>query len=243
MITDQHRRSWVYNLSNLPARPWPFAHALLDQTIPGDLYAEMQANMPPHEEFVLLSSTGRIGKGAYPQRFIYNGGGAAGETVTRHFFWEKGIKEFLLSREFALALGRPYGLQQWLENYPDRWAMDTLLIEDLPGYRIGPHADAPHKVLSALFYLCAIPPETPNLELLERWGTSLYAPHADADADPKSGRHYEFEQFDRIATVPYAWNSGLSFVKSDTSWHGVETIPAIPGERRIVLLADIKLRR
>lgn len=255
MITDQQKHTWLYNLANLPPRHWPFAHCILEQTIPTDLYAEMQANMPPHEEFVPLHSTGRIGKGAYPQRFIYPDQIPENKTLSavssplfdqrfeRMVFWHD-IRKFLLSREFALALAQPYGkCATRLPPNPNAWMMDTLLIEDLPGYRIGPHADAPHKVLSALFYLS--PGGVFDGEHHE-WGTSLYRPAANLMAiglDANSGRHYEFEQFEHIATVPYRWNHGLSFLKSDTSWHGVEQIPAIEGERRIVLLADIKLRR
>jgi hypothetical protein len=261
MITDAQKHAWLYNLNNLPVRRWPFDHCLLDHTIPPDLYAQMQQHMPPHEEFVPLHSTGRIGKGAYPERFIYDpnamhllewsstGQDSSKDPNPRMFLWDD-LRVFLLSREFALSLAAPYGkLAAQLRQNPDAWIMDTLLIEDLPGYRIGPHADAPHKVLSALFYLGRPPvlriagagmlpgPKFPE------WGTSLYQPNDSADVDPQSGRHYEFADFTRIATVPYAYNAGLSFLKSNKSWHGVETIPAIEGERRIVLLADIKVRR
>jgi len=239
MITDQQKREWLYNLSNLPTRHWPFDHAILQNTIPADLYADMLDNMPPHEEFVPLHSTGRIGKGAYPCRYIFpcEWMDIRSDAHRQQLEFWGAIFKFIHTSDFALALARPFGkLAKQLEANPQAWAMDTLLIEDLPGYRIGPHADANHKVLSALFYI--------NKSMdWPAWGTSIYAPKEPADVDPQSGRHYEFEQFDRIATVNYARNSGLMFVKSDTSWHGVEQIPAIEGERRVVLLADIKLRR
>ncbi len=238
-MTDWQKREWLYRLSNLRINRYPFEHAILEDTIPADLYGEMLDNLPPHDEFVPLHSTGRVGKGAYPNRFVHSSVG----------FWED-VRDFLLVPEFGLALGSPFGLRDRLNGNRDRWAMDTLLIEDLPGYRIGPHADAKHKLLSALFYLgqyksiASSYGEITVFPASERpeWGTSLYQPKEPADVDPNSGRHYELDQFERITTVPYDANSGLIFLKSDKSWHGVETIPPIERERRIVLLADIKLR-
>ena len=224
MITEQQKAEWLYRLSSLHVRKWPYPHAILNRTVPAALYRQMLDNIPPHEEFVPLNSTGRVGKGAYPQRFIYDQANA---------FWAR-VRDFLLTPEFGLALATPFGAASHLEQNR-AWGMDTLFIEDLPGYRIGPHADARHKFISALFYLGT---EKEN----DRWGTSIYLPKDHADVDPYSGRHYEFEQFQRVTTIPYLPNHGLMFLKNDRSWHGVEQIPAIEGERRIVLLADIKLR-
>lgn len=100
---------------------------------------------------------------------------------------------------------------------------ETLLVRDMPGYAIGPHTDSPKKVITALFYLRG------------QEGTSIYTPK-EAGFTCKGGPHYEFEQFEKVATMPFKPNSMFAFVKSDKSFHGVETTQ----HQRDVLLFDIR---
>lgn len=100
---------------------------------------------------------------------------------------------------------------------------ETLLVRDMPGYKIGPHTDSPKKVITALFYLRG------------QEGTSIYTPK-EKGFTCKGGPHYEFEQFDKVATMPFKPNSMFAFLKSDKSFHGVETTQ----HQRDVLLFDIR---
>ena len=100
---------------------------------------------------------------------------------------------------------------------------ETLLVRDLPGYKIGPHTDSAKKVITALFYLRG------------QEGTSIYTPK-EKGFTCKGGPHYEFEQFDKVATMPFKPNSMFAFLKSDKSFHGVETTQ----HQRDVLLFDIR---
>jgi FkbM family methyltransferase len=100
---------------------------------------------------------------------------------------------------------------------------ETLLIRDKPGYSIGPHTDHPDKVISALFYL----------EGCE--GTSLYAPRK-VGFTCAGGPHYSFSKFKRVLTIPFQPNSLFVFLKSDHSFHGVETTK----HQRTVLLYDVR---
>lgn len=100
---------------------------------------------------------------------------------------------------------------------------ETLLVRDMPGYEIGPHTDSPKKVITALFYLRG------------EEGTSLYTPK-DKGFTCKGGPHYEFKDFDKVATMPFKPNSMFAFLKSDKSFHGVEKTQY----QREVLLCDIR---
>jgi len=110
-----------------------------------------------------------------------------------------------------------------------RFRSDLRLIRDSQEYKIGPHTDAPWKVISLLFYL-------PETEQHSDYGTSIYVPR-DPTFVCEGGPHYPFEPFERVWTAPFLPNTCLGFWKTNKSFHGVEPIPI--QFRRDVLLFNI----
>jgi FkbM family methyltransferase len=102
---------------------------------------------------------------------------------------------------------------------------DLLLINDKPGYRIGVHRDRPDKVVTALIYL---PKDSENAFA----GTTVYKPKQEGFTC-QIGKHYGFEEFDKVTTVDYVPNSAFVFLNTDSSFHGVEPCSA---ERHVLLL-------
>lgn len=100
------------------------------------------------------------------------------------------------------------------------------LVRDLTNYALGPHTDAPYKLLSLLFYL-------PADDTRAHLGTSLYAPLDPAFRCP-GGPHHPFENFRRTATMAYAPNTLFIFFKTDASFHGVEPVRETGVEREII---------
>jgi FkbM family methyltransferase len=146
----------------------------------------------------------------YPERYVSH---PAGE------LWSD-LRNFMLSGALRQALSDKFGVVGTKE--------ETLLIRDLPGYKIGPHTDSARKVLSALFYL-------PRDASHHDQGTSLYKPKAEGFTCP-GGTHHPFEPFERVKTMPFLPNSLFAFPKSDVSFHGVEPSTCV----RDVLLYDIQ---
>jgi FkbM family methyltransferase len=103
---------------------------------------------------------------------------------------------------------------------------ETLLIRDLPGYKIGPHTDSPVKVISALFYLNG------------QEGTSLYTPK-NKEFRCKGGPHYSFDEFEKVGTMQFTPNSMFAFLKTDNSFHGVEPT----SHQRDVMLFDVRRKK
>jgi len=103
---------------------------------------------------------------------------------------------------------------------------ETLLIRDMPGYKIGPHTDSPVKVISALFYL------------IGQEETSLYTPK-EKDFRCKGGPHYPFEKFNKVGTMKFKPNSMFAFLKTDNSFHGVEPTK----HQRDVMLFDVRRKK
>src|SRR5687768_15812678 len=60
----------IYQVANAPLRSYPYAHFYVESVFPDDFYAELRRNWPSASCFVTLESTGRVDKGAYPERFI-----------------------------------------------------------------------------------------------------------------------------------------------------------------------------
>jgi hypothetical protein len=105
-------------------------------------------------------------------------------------------------------------------------------VRDLSKYSIGPHTDAPHRLLSMLFYC-------PDDEQRKHLGTSIYVPR-DADFKCKGGPHYPHHLFKKVRTMEYKPNSVFAFIKNDHSFHGVEAITDAEVQRD-VLLYDIRV--
>lgn len=105
---------------------------------------------------------------------------------------------------------------------------DLLLIKDYEGYQIPPHTDSLSKVISALFYL-------PENDSMSEEGTSLYVPKKEGFVCD-TGRHYNFDDFEKVWTAPFKPNSCLIFARTDNSFHGVEPSKHV----RNVLLYNIK---
>lgn len=139
--------------------------------------------------------------------------------------------EFMKTKEFFDAMLHLFNvqLQQKYGGRQVQFYSDLRLIRDQQHYKIGPHTDAPWKVLSLLFYL---PPDEKHYE----YGTSFYVPH-DRTFTCAGGPHYPFEGFQKVATMPFIPNSCLGFWKTDKSFHGVEPIPV--QFQRDVLLYNI----
>ena len=93
---------------------------------------------------------------------------------------------------------------------------EVLVVRDHTNYKLGPHTDAPHKLLSLLFYC-------PDDESQKHLGTSVYLP-IDPDFRCGGGPHYPHDRFRKVVTMEYRPNALFAFFKTDNSFHGVEPI-------------------
>ena len=107
---------------------------------------------------------------------------------------------------------------------------EALLVQDITNYKLGPHTDTPHKVITLLFYL---PKDTSQSHM----GTSIYVPKEPTFRCP-GGPHYPHEGFERLWSMPFLPNSLFAFFKTDNSFHGVEPVRD-EGCRRWLLLYDL----
>ncbi|MBT5415202.1 MAG: hypothetical protein HOH66_08885 [Rhodospirillaceae bacterium] len=227
----------LYRIGNADLRPYPFPHFYVDDVFPADFYARLRGCLPPPETYTPLAETGRVSPGAYKKRsvFFFEDEALAALPAETAAFWRDTASWLLDEEMLGLLLAKFDGaIRQRFEGHAGHVKLvpETCLVKDGAGYAIGPHTDAPHRLLSLLFYL---PPD-------DRWthcGTSIYVPQ-DRDFTCEGGPHYLPGPFERLATMPYRPNGLFAFMKTNNAFHGVEQVTD-PDIKRDLLLYDIRL--
>lgn len=201
----------AYKIANATVNPFPMPHIFVEDVFPKDFYRDLYSSLPPEGHYA-------EGKASYNGRKF-------SDPMSDPLIAP--LLEPLKTKVFAQIAMMPF-MEHITKRCTDhaRFKTDLRLVLDGKNYAIGPHTDAPNKVLSFLFYL---PKDFNNREL----GTSLYLPNDLAFRCP-GGPHHKYEDFVKIATMPYFPNSLLAFFKTDFGFHGVEPI-TIPCRRDVLL--------
>lgn len=227
----------LYQIFNAPIREYPYPHIYVENVFPQDFYAELRRNWPDASAFIPLADTGRVPAGAYPERFVIpvTEQGVGTLTPGRRSFWME-FGQWFTAQRFCMAMiekFEPYVIARLGEDIAKcNYGADVLAVRDLTNYSIGPHTDAPHRLVTMLFY-CPQDDATPHL------GTSIYWP-LDPDFRCRGGPHYPFGRFKKITTMPYRPNSLFAFFKDERSFHGVEPIPD-QNVKRDLMLYDVRV--
>jgi len=209
----------------------------VENVFPDDFYAALRANWPDSSSLISLADTGRVPKGAYRERFIMPFTAEEIEKLNaeRRPFWQE-FSAWLLTQRFLTAMidkFEPYAKDRFGDDlYQCGFKADALIVRDHTNFNIGPHTDAPHRLLSMLFYC-------PDDDALKHLGTSIYVPR-DPAFRCAGGPHYPHDLFQKIRTMEYKPNTLFAFIKNDRSFHGVEPIGE-PGVLRDILLYDVRV--
>jgi hypothetical protein len=227
----------IYAIANAPMREYPYAHIYVEQIFPPDFYARLRASWPRASDLVSLESTGRVPKGAYPERFIMplRQDKVAQLLPDAQAFWTE-TAEWLLGARVLGALVEKFDahVQKRFEGARAEvgFASEVLVVRDHTNFSIGPHTDAPHRLLSLLFYC-------PDDESMKHLGTSIYTP-IDPSFRCTGGPHYPHDRFTKVATMEYRPNTLFAFFKTDHSFHGVDKVRDADVLRDLVLY-DIRV--
>jgi hypothetical protein len=222
-----------YVLSRIAAAPLrrePFAHCIIDGIFPADFYEAIIDHWPEEESWQPLPETGRVGDGNYAERMVVllNQPGYARLDAGRRSFWQDGVASWLLGSRLRQAVIEKFFAPAAAANDT---VGDALIVSDRTNYAIGPHTDAPHRVVSLLFYL-------PEDATFRRFGTSFYLP-LDPGFRCPGGPHHPFSLFRRATTVEFVPNRLVMFPKSDRCFHGVEPVD-LPGIDRRLLIYNLR---
>jgi hypothetical protein len=229
----------IYQIANAPLLEYPYPHIYVDPIFPDDFYAAMRRNWPASSSLVSLASTGRVPAGSYPERFIlpFTPPQIGKLPAEQREFWIDFASWFLEARLLNVLVEKfdRYVQQRFKrETYKYHFRVDSLIVRDITNYNIGPHTDAPHRLLSLLFYC-------PDDLTKKHLGTSIYVP-IDPDFSCQGGPHYSHKLFKKVKTMEYRPNALFAFFKTDNSFHGVEPI-GDADVLRDLLLYDIRAER
>ncbi len=226
----------AYKVGNTPFSMFPYPHFYVPDVFPADFYRTIQQNLPDPQAMVPIEKARPVR--GYPERFVldFNEKSLATLPDAKREFWRQ-LNEWLVVKgnfgTLVFEKFKPF-IQQRFKDKPDlEFQSETLLVQDVTNYKLGPHTDSPRKVVTMLFYL---PSDLSQVHM----GTSMYLPNDPGFTCP-GGPHHDRSAFTRLHTQPFAPNSLFAFFKTDNSFHGVEPV-ADPDCRRWLLLYDIYVR-
>ena len=192
----------------------PFPHYYLEHVFPDDYYPLMLRYLPSSEVYDNLYEVTDLKLDHFRHRDQRNMDHNWTDQlpIEQRVCWNM-FNSWFLSEEFAQVVLKSFSGVR--ESWP-AVSIESQLIRHRAGYFLGPHSDLYTKLVVLLFYLA------PD-DSAEHLGTSLYRPKQSGFSCPDS-KHYAFEDFIRVRTVPYRPNSVLAFMRSDISFHGLEPL-------------------
>lgn len=213
----------------------PYPYVVIDNIFPDDYYQKMQQWFPQMAQMMSLGDTGRVTPGSYEQRLVtlFTEEHFSRLDAEQQAFWRE-MASWLYSEPFISAIVDRF--KPWCSNVLSRKRdkygainvrSDALIVNDQTRYEIGPHTDAPHRLISFLFYL-------PQDESQKHLGTSIYTAK-DPDFVCPGGPHYLFENFNKLKTIEFLPNRLLMFVRTAKSFHGVESVQDENVSRRLLI--------
>ena len=199
----------------------PYPHFFVENVFPDDFYKMLLKYLPKDREMKPIGTTGKVSKGAYLERHIFDFSLANFDKLSNqdYFFW-RSFWNYLKGHDFIkmqMEKFAPYLKERFSDNFKHKHFYPYAeLVKDRQNYSIGPHTDHPERAITMLFYL-------PNDASMLHLGTSIYKPKIEGFRC-RFGKHHQFEDFVKIKTLPFLPNSVFGFVRSDESFHGLELI-------------------
>ncbi len=204
----------------------PSPHLFIENVLPDEFYDALRAHLPVKSDVYKGWAIGKaVGRTHYQQRkqiYIHNRDMLErfdlGSLEVREFWLN--LQTWFMSRELQQLMLAPF--ETWLEErfggqvLPQEGTVVTngMINFHEAGYFIGPHPDTKDRIVTAIFYLA-------EDGAPEEMGTHFYRPK---DPAYTSVSHGEFSDFNRVSTAPYRRNSAVLFLRTATSYHGVEPI-------------------
>ncbi|MGE0724902.1 MAG: hypothetical protein AB7O45_11030 [Alphaproteobacteria bacterium] len=218
MDFEEARKAIVAQFAAVPVAEQPFPHFYTREAFPPAFFQEIRANLPP-EELLTPTDARRSSNpyGSHRRKFGINAQNVEMLDPARRRFWSR-LQSLLCGREFLeLVLSRfGAGIARRYGGRPLDPVGRLEINVDGENYAIAPHTDSEAKIATMLFYL-------PEDESRADLGTAIFAPKQAGFVSERPNQ-YPFELFDKVKAFPYVPNSCFTFLKTDNSFHGRETV-------------------
>ncbi|MEB3214393.1 MAG: hypothetical protein VKL39_23800 [Leptolyngbyaceae bacterium] len=227
--TEDIAEQILYSIVNTPIRDYPFPHQIVKEIVGDRELLELEKNFPRTGSFL-------------PQSVVFNGPEDYSDQSrrvidlfdldpSRYPHW-KSSDEHKFWNDFRSHLCSTYTANLILKKYADLiskhpfsqrvgkantdYKFHLMLQSDSSQYEIPPHTQDPIEIFVMIIYL-------PNSSNRSSSGTSIYRPKSDSFTDIGHGR-FNRDDFYLVKTSPYKNKSGICFLKTLDSWHGVELL-------------------
>jgi len=211
---------------------YPYPHSYIENFFPNEFYDIIQAHMLEKKDLFPISYSGLVQPGTMEERSIMQMPSKELDAVqvSKKTFWNS-MSKLLNSIEIQTALlhkFQPLVDKRLGENLggDTTFKSGVIFLQDKGGFSINPHADILENVVVLLIYL-------PKTDSYRKLGTSIYIPK-DRSLRDKTGHHFQRDYFDIIQTAEYLPNTAICFLKTSTSFHGVEKLPNIDTPRNLI---------
>lgn len=225
---DEVRRDLVRKIETAPMELSPSPHFIIDDVYDPDLYRGMLKNWPHIELFQKLSDMGRVSYDVERFAILFNKENFARlpENIGKFWgmIWDWVINHPEIQEAFVRRFEAVSG-KSWLGA--GAYFGDGLLISDRTTYRINPHTDMPHREVTVLYYM-------PEDESQIKYGTSFYRPKKAGFECPQ-GLHHDRDLFDEVVRLEFLPNRMMAFIRTNTSFHGVEPIEDEGVDRHLLI--------
>ena len=232
----------LYKIKDCKLFTFPYPYAEKEDLLPEEIIDKIEKNFPELSNFDRNSDTTNviINKKAneeHPYDFRYtltltDKKDLNKISIDKRTFWEN-LTKFLCSPEIVkelLTLYLPFVKKRFGEDLQStKFSPHISLLYDKAKYSLGPHTDLVEKVVTIIIYL-----SNENLnDSNSKFGTSVYLPK-DPTFICEKGLHYNHDDFYRHHTCRFKINNSFSFFRTNNSFHGVEPIPDVPQERKLI---------
>lgn len=239
---ENYANQLAYKIINSRIINYPFPHAETSDMLPYDLLNEIEKNFPDKDELISITKTNNVKtskntKNKNPYDFRYNVHLTQKKDIsrlggTKLIFWEfftNVMSSPLIFKSF-FSLYNKHLQKRFGKDLKDKmFYPDLMLIHDKANYALGPHTDHPKKVIVILIYLSS----DTTTNSMNLYGTSIYIPK-ETSFICDGTMHHNHKDFYKIYTSSFKKNNSLSFFKTNNSFHGVETVPDKPIERKLI---------
>jgi hypothetical protein len=221
----------------------PFAHLVVDNALPTDVFNTLVEDLPPAEELVSMAALGWKSVSRYEK----HGTAILGDlTGRRHPTLWTTLEQSMLHPRFESTLRKTFAPYITGTAREEPIKKEVRLDCGRAGAYLPPHTDSPIVLMKALIYLSPPTEDDPRLDTL------LYEPKdpegrigalgEPADFTVESYKHEVAENHRQVGRVRYRPNRLLAFVRTVNSLHGLAPLPDECAPRYIIA-AHFKFRR
>lgn len=194
----------------------PFEHYMVRDFFRPEFYPSVIANLPDDSSYNWGVSADAHEKSR--GTLVLNRATIARFTPKSQAFWRE-LAAWIGSLDFVSDAASKFRSEivQRLQAEPAdaKLLIEIKLVRDRKNYALRPHTDAANRVTTLMVYLA-------KDQRVRNFGTSIYVPKDSALRDFAGDRRHDYADFEEVARAPFLPNSGLGFLKSDKSFHGVE---------------------